>query len=91
MVEGACRQINAASVVDSATGHSNARREVARAGDVADVMDEEEEEAEVEVQAKAKVSLLLWFSRGQRRQCCMRRDPAVLRAVLCTFGFVSIL
>ena len=53
VVEGACRQINAASVVDSATGHSNARREEERAGDEEDVAVEEDEEAVV-VEAKAK-------------------------------------
>ena len=68
VVEDACRQINAVSVVDSATGHSNARREVERAGDEEAVADEEDEEAVVEDKAKDKVSLLLWLSRGQRRQ-----------------------
>ena len=69
VVEGACQRINAASVMDSATGLSSARREVERAGDEEDVVVEEEEVAVVVVEAKAKVkvSVLLWLSRGQRR------------------------
>ena len=78
VVEGACRQINAASVVDSAIGHFNARREEERAGDEEDVADEEEEEAVVEVKAKVKVSLLLWLSRGQRRQGVGCNSPLTL-------------
>ena len=67
VVEGACRQINAASVVDSATGHFNARREEERTGNEEDVADGEEEEAVVEVQAKVKLSLvLLWLSWGRK-------------------------
>ena len=82
MVEGACRQINAASVVDLATGRSSARREVERAGDEEDVAVEVEEEAVV-VDAKAKdqeeqVSLLLWLSRGQRRQGARCNSPLTL-------------
>ena len=77
VVEGACRLINAASVVDSATGHSNARREVERAGDEEDVAVEEEEVA-VEDKAKDKVSLLLWLSRGQRRQGVHCNSPLTL-------------
>ena len=79
-VEDACRLINAASVVDSATGHSNARREVERAGDEEDVADEVEEVA-VEVEAKdnqVMVSLLLWLSRGQRRQGVRCNSPLTL-------------
>ena len=79
VVEGACRLINAASVVDSATGRSSARREVARAGDEEDVADEVEEVAVVgEAQAKVKVSLLLWLSRGQRRQGARCNNPLTL-------------
>ena len=80
MVEGACRQINAASVVDSATGLSSARREVERAGDEEDVAVEEEEVAVVVVEAKAKVkvSLLLWLNRGQRRQGARCNSPLTL-------------
>ena len=77
VVAGACRQINAASVVDSATGHFNARREVERAGDEEDVAVEEEEVA-VEDKAKDKVSLLLWLSRGQRRQGARCNSPLTL-------------
>ena len=80
VVEDACRQINAASVVDSATGHSNARREVERAGDEEDVADEVEEVA-VEVEAKdnqVKVSLLLWLSRGQKRLGVRCNSPQTL-------------
>ena len=78
VVEGACRQINAASVVDLATGHSNARREVERAGDEADVAVEEDEEAVVEAKAKDKVSLLLWLSRGQKRLGVRCNSPQTL-------------
>ena len=78
MVKDACRQINAASIMDSATGHSNARREVERAGDEEDVAVEEEEEAVVEDKAKDKVSLLLWLSRGQRRQGARCNSPLTL-------------
>ena len=55
VAEDACRLINAASVADSATGLSNARREEARAGDEEDVAEEVEEVA-VEDKAKDKVS-----------------------------------
>ena len=81
VVEDACRQINAASVVDSATGHSNARREVERAGDEEDVADEVEEVAvvvEAKNKDKVKVSLLLWLSRGQRRQGARCNSPLTL-------------
>ena len=80
VVEGACRQISAASVVGSATGHSNARREEERAGDEEDVADEVKEEAVVEVKAKDKVtvSLLLWLSWGQRRQGVRCNSPLTL-------------
>ena len=81
VVADACRQINAASVVDSATGHSNARREVERAGDEEDVADEVEEVAvvvEAKDKAKVKVSLLLWLSRGQRRQGARCNSPLTL-------------
>ena len=61
VAEDACRQTNAASVVDSVTGLFNARREEARAGDEEDVADEEEEVAVVEDkarEAKVRFSLL---------------------------------
>ena len=48
---GACRQINAASVMDSVTGLFSARREEARAGDEEDIAVEADEEAVV-VEAK---------------------------------------
>ena len=74
MAEGAYRQINVASVVDSVIGLFNARREEERAGDEEDVAVEVEEEAVV-VEAKGqvvKVSLLHWLSQGQWRLgvCC---------------------
>ena len=78
VVEGACRLINAASVVDSATGLSSARREVERAGDEEDVAGEEEEVAVVEDKAKDKVSLLLWLSRGQKRLGVRCNSPQTL-------------
>ena len=81
VVEGACRQINAASVVDSATRHSNARREEERAGDEEDVAVEVEEEAVVEdraKEAKVMVSLLLWLSRGQKRLGVRCNSPQTL-------------
>ena len=82
VAEGACRQINAASVVDSAIGHSSVRREEERAGDEEDVAEEVVEEAVV-VEAKAKdqaeqVSLLLWLSWGQRRQGVRCNSPLTL-------------
>ena len=43
--EGACRLINAASVVDLVTGPFSAHPGAVRVGDVEDVEDEEEEEA----------------------------------------------
>ena len=62
VAEGACRQTNAASVVDSVTGLFSARREEARAGDEEDVADEADVEAAVEDRAKEaqiRFSLLL--------------------------------
>ena len=82
VAEGACRQINAVSVVDSVTGLFNARREEARAGDEEDVAVEEEEEAVV-VEAKGKeqvvrFSLLHWLSRGQWRLGVHCNNPQTL-------------
>ena len=76
----ACRQINAASVEDSATGHSNARQEVARAGDE-EVVADEEDEVVVEVEVKdqeVRFSLLHWLSRGQWRQGVRCNNPLTL-------------
>ena len=77
---GACRQINAASVVDSVTGLFSARREEARAGDEEDVTVEAEEEAVV-VEAKipmVRSSSLLWLGRGQRRLGARCNSPQTL-------------
>ena len=62
VAEGACRQINAASVADSVTGLFSARHEEARAGDEEDVADEADVEAAVEdrvKEAQIRFSLLL--------------------------------
>ena len=48
-----------------------------RAGDEEDVADAVEEVAVV-VEAKVKVSLLLWLSRGQRRQGARCNSPLTL-------------
>ena len=78
VAEDACRLINAASVADLVTGHSNARREVARAGDEEDDAEEVEEVAVVVVEAKVKVSLLLWLSRGRKRLGVRCNSPQTL-------------
>ena len=80
VAQGACRQINAASVVDSVTGLFSARREEERAGGEEDVVVEEEEEVVV-VEAKDQVvrfSLLLWLSRGQKRLGVRCNSPQTL-------------
>ena len=48
-----------------------------RTGDEEDVMEEVEEEAVVEAK-EVKVSLLLWLSRGQRRQGVRCNNPLTL-------------
>ena len=81
VAEGACRQINAVSVVDSVTGPFSAHREEARAGDEEDIAVEVEEEAVVEdraKEAKVKVSLLHWLSRGQWRLGVRCNNPQTL-------------
>ena len=77
---GTCRQINAASVVDSVTGLFSARQEEARVGNEEDVAVEADEEAVVvEVKMEAiRFSLLLWLSRGQKRLGARCNNPQTL-------------
>ena len=99
--EGACRQTNATSAVDLATGPFSARPEEERAGDeevVEDVVDEEEARMlEMVEEDQVRYSLLLWLSRGQKRLgLCSNQTPtlpqgpvAVTRETSCALSWLA--